>query len=89
MDSLKINGEDVVFLEVCQHNDSYYDTFMCETVYTFEKKQKWRIPTLKLFGWVITETERGVCSLDNIRMNIQTEVTFDLGERQKRKLGIK
>lgn len=85
---LRVQGEEVVFLEACKHNDSYYDSFMGETVYTMGKKQKWRVPELKLFGWVVTETEKGIRSVEKIRQDIQTEVTFDLEQRHKRELGI-
>lgn len=80
---MKIKGHDVVFLETCWHD------FYTECGIEHEQRQKWRIPKLQLYGYIVTETTwGGKPSLAEVKATIQREAKYDLDQREKRKLGI-
>jgi hypothetical protein len=51
-------------------------------------KQRWDIPSLDLYGYVIVKDGCDDRSLDEIEQDIQNEVNYDLEQRIKREAGI-
>lgn len=84
MNKILINGEEVIFGPVKQVCREGHYTFMEGREHYHVHKQRWDLPNLELHGYVFIDNR----SVDEIKERIQREVTFDLEQREKRKLGI-
>lgn len=87
-EKLLVKGHEVHFGESKINHLVRYDYGGDRDCY-HRKVQKWTIPTLDLYGWVDIEDDRwGKASLASIKRDIEREVTYDLEQREKRRLGI-
>lgn len=79
---MKVHGKNVIF----GHTHCY--SFDTDYGYVHGKEQHWEIPALQLQGWVRIFHDGNPISLTSIKMDIESEVRFDLEQREKRKHGI-
>lgn len=77
-------GHAVVF-GLCRHRRIVYGT---DGYRAQIKEQHWRIPTLKLCGFVRLEHDGVAQSLSQIQRAIDREARFDLEQRKKRGEGL-
>ena len=78
---MTVNNHAVIFSKKISKTCGLSDHSSCGFACSWQ--QRWDIPSLELHGY-IDPTE----SMPSIRNGIEREVAYDLGEREKRELGI-